>query len=209
MSDSFTSEISEKSITAEESVYSGDILLAYCSKLRNNIPSIFDKFVNNESLKLEERFPEGIETEIAQNMVPSIMEGARLVVDNARGFLPKDPVRAVFWVFMGPLAKIGAHESEGRKALDSGEEYEVKELKKLNPIKSGESINLSKQDLKDVGRVVGELMANHVLANRDFSEIKANRGNLGRIRNAWAIESKDKLRLLDTVVSSITPEFKQ
>lgn len=165
-----------------------------------------EKFIKSENIKWEKEFPESLQREIAQNMVPSIMEGAKKTYDNhSRGLIPKDPARAVLWVFVGPFAKIGARQAEARHALDAGSAYEVRALAQLNPLKKGGSINLSKKDINDIGVVIGELLVNHALADRDFSTMQPNRGNLGRMRNAWAIESKDKLLLLDTVLSTFTP----
>ena len=139
----------------------------------------------------------------AESFCPALFKGMEEVVNGQNKLIPKDPIRAIVWIFAGSLAKVGQEKTDSEDALDSWKKTTDHPIK-LNPLQPDESIRLSPTELEEVGIAVGKLIAHTGFADRKLTDFDPNRGDLGEIRGSWQIQSTDKLRLLDTFLTNLT-----
>lgn len=169
----------------KEQKFSTEVVIRFSKQLIENID------------KALEAKPIGADENLTDGMLPSLAIAAKETMERSQKLIPREPLFAVIW------AVTGIRLSEDKLALDRYEGI-AEELDKLQPLTSGESINLSLNDLQDIGTTLGELLAHHALAGRSLKRLKPNLGDLGYKRSELQIESKDKLRFLDTVLQEIS-----
>ena len=207
MSDAPIPKDTESIRPPEETKFSGTEIKGFMQGLKQNIDPIFNHW--DERRNWENLFPEKSQFALAESFLTGFVEGASNTDQKYNRLVPKGAARAFVWVFLGPLAKIGAKEEEATEALDGNKEYAMKEIAELHPIQENESIQLTDEDVNSVGKVVGELMWNLKLAGRETSDIQPSKGNLGRTRMKWALNSKDRLRFLDTFLYKSSQKTKK
>lgn len=153
-----------------------------------------------EGKPTQEIFTDPSQTSLAEGVVPSFIKGFNETAENSRGFIPKEPLYAALWTLTGVRL------SEPKLALDRYTGY-PDEIKDIHPLRGEITINVSQEDMADVGRTLGGLFANHALAGRSLTELKPQLGDLGDKRSALLLESKDRLRLLDTILSEVVSKL--
>lgn len=180
---------------------SGAEVAEFAEELRENQEVIYQEYVSG-NFEPQRYFSSSNKAELARDFYPAFISGAHKVA-NELAQDRKKPIpegRFVSWVFLGPLSKIGLSRSKAERVLDGTPSEKRENLVKTQPLSENETANLDADEIRDVGRVFGRAAMYLNVAGRKVSEIHPNKGLLKETRNKWVLESKDKLRFLDTVL---------
>ena len=166
--------------------FTGAEIVDFSNALRKNI----DLALKGEQI--------GDSRELSEGIIPGFASTSEKIVEQSQNFIPKEPLHAVIWAISGIRlsgAKLALERYEG--SFD--------EIEALQPLAKGESIKASQKDMEDVGKTLGQLLANHGLAGRRLTQLKPHLGDLGHKRSELFETGKmDQLRLLDTVLQTLS-----
>ena len=201
--DTLTNDEIRSSESLAEEKYSGSEIKNFWKNFKQDIKTSLDDIEanNEEDIKIKPS-SNGEFPKLTQEIGQSLVNGMQETVRSYTKLIPKDPIRAVLWVAIGPFAKIGQEKTGAETDLYAWKKITDHPIKP-NPLDDNETIQISTQDMNDVGKVLGNLLANLALATKDPADIDPNRGKLGDARYKWSIESKDKLRLIDTLLHEL------
>ena len=172
--------------------FTGAEIVDFSNALRKNI----DLALKGEQI--------GDSRELSEGIIPGFASTSERIVEQSQSFIPKEPLHAVIWAISGIRlsgAKLALERYEG--SFD--------EIEALQPLAKGESIKVSKKDMKDVGKTLGQLLANHGLAGRRLTQLKPHLGDLGHKRSElFEAGNMNELRLLDTILQTLSkPKLKK
>lgn len=179
---------SQENIT-EQKITGADID-EFSRKFLDNTASILD------GKPLSELYSEGTQKQLAERIIPTFQIAAKDTVEQSQKLIPKEPLYKIIW------ALTAIKLSDNALALDRYTGYS-EELDKLHTLSNEQTIQVSTQDLEEVGRILGNLVAHHALVGRPISELKPNLGDLEDERSKLLTTSKDRLQLLDTILDKI------
>ena len=167
----------------------GDDIAAFSEDLLNKISHYSDDKPLNELFDGDSYLANGI--------MPALSEEFLKTIKNSNRLIPKDPafrlIKAIF----------GVSPSEVKLALD-GYTGSYDDVNKLCSLSEGDRIQISREDMQIVGRILGKLFANHGLAGRSIKEVKPGLGDLVVERQKLLDTSRDRLSLLDTILEQFS-----
>ena len=145
---------------------------------------------------LNELYTDGSDKYLAEGIIPSFHEAIKNTYNESQKYIPKESLYKAIWM----LSSIRL--SDDALSLDRYTGYSD-EIKDLHTLSEESPIQLSSEDLKDVGRIIGNLIGHHAVIERPLSEIKPQSGDLEEERSRLLSTSKDRLELLDTILDQL------
>jgi hypothetical protein len=174
------------------------------TEIRNFTDNFLQKTTEiSEGKAITDAYPDENQRKLAEGTVPSFQEAVKKTIEDSEKFLPKHPISKLVWTITGYRMSDAALSLDG---YNGAEDF----ILHLHTLEGDAPHKVTSDELKDVGTILGNLVATHALADRPLSEIKPYLGELGEKRLALSKSSKDRLFFLDTMIYQLrkSPNYK-